>query len=618
MFNFFENLVNPFKGEFDINQPKTVFGFIRKQIYGIKKYLFFVAIASICTGATEVYVFKFLGILVDAMAAGSAENFFSENRKILIQGCLVLLVVLPLATSAQTLFWQQTLEGNFLLQMLSAKHQYLLKQSVRFYQNHSAGKLANTMLQTAYSIKLVVLKLVDTLMFALVFFVGMVLMLSGIDLFLLAPVVAWLVGYIFVILYFIPKLELWSTNQAGARSEMVGKLVDSYTNIATVKLFSHSSIERSYAHGYMSKFLHTIYGQARFISKVQFLMWALNIMLIFSTMALSILLWTRGLISSGAIAAAVGVTFRVYTMSHWIMWELAGFFNSLGVIKDGIKLLSEPLPKSAIKRGESLDVEKWNVSFKNIDFSYNKGEKVIRGFSLDILEGEKIGIVGRSGSGKSTLTKLLLRFFEADSGEVTIGGKNIESIDHESLLERISVVAQEVELLDRSVRENLIYGKNEVSETEMISAAKAAGAHDFIVDLVDESGGRGYDAHVGVRGAKLSGGQRQRISLARALIKDAPIFIFDEATSALDSEIESHIMNVTEKYFEGKTVIMIAHRLTTLAKMDRLAVIDGGELVELGSHAELKAKKGLYFQMLSKQSHGILDNAMTALDLKSA
>lgn len=607
MFSFFERLVNPFDNGTCASQPATIFGFINKQAHGLKMHLLLVAIFSTCTAATEVYIFRFLGSLVDTMTVGSPETFLVDNRAVLVQVCLILLIGLPIAATGHTLLWHQALEGNLPLRILSRVHQYLLKQGVQFYQVEAAGKVANTLLQTATSTKMIVAKSVDTFTFAFVFFVSMGVMLSSIELVLLMPVAVWFIGYVLVICYFVPKLKVWSNKQAGARSEMVGQLVDTYTNIATVMLFSHSSIERDYANSHMAKYLHTIHGQMRFISNVQFLMWGLNISLIFSTIALSIILWGNGLISVGAIAAAVGVTFRVYTMSHWIMWEVAQLFNNIGTLQDGIKLLSKPLPASSAEGGEILKPDKYDISFKNVDFSYGGNGKAVRGLSLSIRVGEKIGIIGRSGSGKSTLTKLLLRFYDPEQGQITIGGKNIKTLNHESLLENIAVVAQDVELLDRSVRDNLTYGKNGVSEAEMISAAKAAGAHDFIVGLVDESGRRSYDARVGVRGAKLSGGQRQRISLARALIKDAPILIFDEATSALDSEVESRILSVTKARLEGKTVIMIAHRLSTLAGMDRLAVINEGELVELGSHEELKAKKGFYFEMLAMQSNKILD-----------
>lgn len=612
MFEFFERLARPFVTDArSAQQPATVSEFILSHLLGFKKFTLLVATFAMCTAAAEVYIFKFLGGLVDAMT--SSDNFFSDNLSILVQMCLLLLVGLPLAASAHTLLWHQTMEGNLPLRILSTVHQHLTRQPVHFYQTESAGKVANTLLQTAASTKLIIAKLVDRFVFAFVFAVGVIVLVAGIDTYLLAPVLAWFTGYFFVILYFVPKLKDWSTMQAAARSQMVGQMVDTYTNIQTVKLFSHSAWEQDFSRKYMSAYLDTIYGQMRFISKVQFLMWGLNIMLIFSTFAVSIGLWRNELISVGAIAAAVGVAFRIYTMSHWIMWEISGLFSNIGVLQDGIKLLCRPLPTMDGEASGQLDVKKYDISFKNIRFSHgDPGNLTIDQVSLDIGAGEKIGIIGPSGSGKSTLTKLLLRFYEPDSGEITIGGKNIRSLDRESLWEQIGVVAQDVELLDRSIRENLIYGKRDASEEEMIEAAKAAGAHEFILELVDENGCRGYDARVGVRGAKLSGGQRQRISLARALIKNAPILIFDEATSALDSEAESHIMKFTKKYIDGKTVIMVAHRLSTLATMDRLAIIENGKLVELGSHDELKAGQGRYTKLLNMQADKAMEGALAA------
>ena len=609
MFGFFERLVDPFEGDADHRQSATISDFIREQIYGLKKYMCMVALCAMCIAATEVYIFTFLGELVDTIADSSAEIFFMENKVAIIQLCLILLVGLPLAAFGSTIFWHQTLAGNLPVSIISVVHQRLLKQSVQFYQIESAGKVANTLLQTAVSIKMVILASIYTLVFAVVFFISMAIVLSGIDLYLLLPVFVWTVGHVVVIRYFIPKLKLWSSREAGDRSEMVGQLVDTYSNIATVKLFSHTNIEKSYARSYMSKYLHSVNGQMRFMSKVLFMMWFLNITLIFSTIASSIFLWGVGLITAGAIAAAVGVTFRAYTMSNWITWEISGVFSNLGVIHDGIKLLSKPLPKSAIEVGDSVSIPEYSISFENIDFSYAGNNRVLERFSLSIRAGEKMGIVGRSGSGKSTLVKLLLRFYEIDNGKISIGGLDISKLNHGRLLEKIAVVSQDVELLDRSVRENLTYGKSGLSEKEIIDAAKAAGAHEFILGIVDDGGRKGYDAHVGVRGARLSGGQRQRISLARTLLKDAPIIIFDEATSALDSETESYIMNHTRPYLKGKTVIVIAHRLTTLTCMDRLAVIDKGKLVEIGSHEELKVKKGFYQKMLQMQSDRVLDVA---------
>lgn len=604
MYKFFENLVNPFRDEATLQSPATVTEFVLKHVYGLKKLMLLVAFFSMCMAMTEVYIFKLLGELVDSLR--TSPDFFEKNFHVLIEAAALLLIGLPLAVSAHTLLWHQSLEGNFPLKIMSAGHRFFLKQSIQFYQSEAPGKVANTLLQTSNSAKLVVVKLIDTFMFAFVFSVSTVLLLEGLDVLLLIPILAWFIGYIFVILYFVPKLKFWSNKQAGSRSEMIGQVVDTYTNIATVKLFSHSSVEKSYAKKYMGNYLDTIYGQMRFISSVQFLMWGLNISLIFSTLLLSVYLWGIGVITVGAIATAVGVSFRIYTMSHWIMWEISGFFSNLGVVQDGLKLLSSPLPLTSTNTG-THKIERYDIDFDSVSFSYGENRKVVSSFSLHIEQGEKIGIVGKSGSGKSTLAKLLLRFHDPSEGAVFIGGINIRDVDHEHLLGKISVVAQDVELLDRSIRENLTYGKQNVCEDEMVRAAKAAGAHDFIMDLIDAEGMKAYDAKIGVRGSKLSGGQRQRISLARSLIKDAPIIVFDEATSALDSEIELHVMESIQPYLEGKTVVFISHRLTTLAGMDRLVVIGDGKLVELGTHKELKANKGIYSRMLDLQSEKIVE-----------
>lgn len=611
MFSLFERIVSPFGREPIAVRPASVFDFLIRHTTGIRKYMILVALFSTFTAATEVYIFKFIGGLVDEMKL--SDSFIIDNSSSLVQITVLLLVLLPIVISAHTLLWHQTLDGNFPVKTLFNIHQHLIKQSVTFYNNESSGKIANTLMQTVQSARLVVMKLVDTFMFALVFSITMVLMLASLNLYLLIPVAVWFIGYVLVIIYFVPKLRYWSNKQASSRSEMVGQLVDTYSNIVTVKLFSHSNVEKQHAQNYMTNYLHTNYGQMRFMSKVQFFMWGLNILLIFSTIAFSLLLWHYQLISVGAIAAAVAVVFRVYTLSHWIMWEIAGFFGNIGIIQDGLKLFSESSVESINENAEPLSVNKYDVSFCNVSFSYNKNKKVLKNFSIQMKAGEKIGIIGRSGSGKSTLVKLLLRFHETEYGVIKIGGQNIQNVSHESLLASISVVTQDVELLDRSVRDNLIYGSENVSDEEMVLAARAAGAHDFILELVDGAGNRGYDARVGVKGANISGGQKQRISLARSLIKKSSILIFDEATSALDAEMESRIMESIKSYIENKTVIIITHKMAIIADVDRIGVLDKGELVEIGTPEELKTREGFYYAMLKHQSEKNQKNKINEL-----
>lgn len=602
MFAFFEKLYNPFSDKSAISEPVTVSGFIIAQLIGLKKYIFFIALLSAVAAVIEIYIFKFVGVLVDEISVVSAESFFTENKNVLIQLFLVVIVALPVVDFVHTLFCNQTVGGNFPLGILANKHQYLIAQSMDFHQKEAAGKISNTLLQTAEASKQIIMKVAHTFIFALVFFLSMILLLTTLDAYLLVPVGIWFTAFMFVIFYFVPKLKEWSNKQAGARSEMAGKLVDVYTNIATVKLFSHSRTEKAYAQTYMSRYLDSTQAQLRFISKLLFILTLLNTALIFSTVVFSLLLWREGLITVGAIAAAISVVLRLYSMSHWIMWESVAMFNNYGIVMDGVKLLTKPSGLPLLKIDERNQFENGDICFEHVGFSYNGNSSVIKNFSLNIFSGEKIGVVGRSGSGKSTLTKLLLRFYKIDTGKITISGKDISLVEHEYLLKKISVVTQDVELLDRSVRENIVYGGESVSEADMLKAAEAAGVHKFIGDLIDQDGRRGYDASVGVRGAKLSGGQRQRISIARALLKNAPILVFDEATSALDSEIELEILENIKQFMADKTVIMIAHRVSALVGMDRIVVIDNGELIEIGSHHELKSKEGFYEKMLRMQS----------------
>lgn len=588
MYSFFENLVSPYNLTY-LKEKSSVLRFFLSQATGVKKYIFLIAIFSTLTAATEVYIFRFLGEVVDSMSNNSPANFLKDNLYELIKMTFVLLIILPLSAFLRTLFESQTLEVNYSLRVLFNLHGFAIKEGVEFFHREAAGKIANTISQTAFSSREIMIKVVNTFTFIAVFFLSMGALLGGIHLLLLIPVMIWILGCVFAVYYFFPKIRSCLVNQAYAGSEMAGKLIDTYTNIVTVKIFSSYDSELKYAGSYMAKFKQAAHQHMRVASSVQFVMWAINIILILGTILLSIWLWSRGAMTVGAIAAAVTVSLRLYTMTFWIMWELLDVSRNLGIVQNGMKLMSStnssPIPQ--LSWGDTAsDVGMHHISFKNINFAYDGKRQVLKDFSLDVRKGEKLGVIGSSGSGKSTLAKLLLRLCESQYGDIFIQGKNIKQMSNEELLKKVSAVTQDVQMLHRSLRENLMYGSEYVNEERMIRAAEAAGAHEFICKIVDENGRKGYDAYVGVGGAKLSGGQKQRISLARAILKDAEIYILDEATSALDFQTEADVLNDLERYLDGKTVIMIAHRRETLSWVDRVVKIEDGTLKEGFIHDE--------------------------------
>lgn len=606
MFSFFESLIKPFPPEEPQQPPKTLFAFCRHYTRGTEVHLLIMALFTALIAVMEVSLFGFLGELVDILNTHTRETFWREfgDQMLLMAG--IVLIALPLAVFIHSMIIHQTLLGNYPMMIRWQAHRYLLGQSVGFYQNEFAGRIATKVMQTALAVRETVMKLLDVMLYVAVYFSGMIVLVGALDYRLALPLIVWSVAYIGLLYYFLPRLAQVSTAQADARSDMTGRLVDTYTNIATVKLFSHSRREAVYAREGMEHFLTTVYPQMRLATLLNSGVWAINALLIFAVAALSVWLWTVDAISTGAIAAAVGLVLRLNGMAQWIMWEVSALFENIGTARDGLNTLSKPRDVQDRPDAVPLIVNQGGIKFQDVSFHYGKQGGVIEGFSLDIKPHEKIGLVGRSGAGKSTLVNLLMRFYEVESGSILIDDKNIAAVSQETLRAHIGMVTQDTSLLHRSVRDNLLYGKPDATEEDMIRAAKQAEAHDFILELNDGQGRTGYDAHVGERGVKLSGGQRQRIAIARVLIKNAPILIMDEATSALDSEVEAAIQANLATMMEGKTVIAIAHRLSTIAALDRLIVLDEGRIVEQGSHAELIAAGGLYAQLWAHQSGGFL------------
>lgn len=611
MLGFFERLTRPFPSQEPEQPPKGLLAFCRHYTRGMEWPLLIMSISSALLAILEVSLFSFMGQLVDWLVAKDPESFFSEERANLIWMALVTLVLLPLLTLFHSALVHQTLLGNYPMSIRWLAHRYLLRQSVSFYQNDFAGRIATKVMQTSLAVRETVMKLLDVLVYVLVYFSAMLFFVADADLRLIVPMLVWLVFYIALQLYFVPRLKRVSTAQADARSEMTGRIVDSYTNINTIKLFSHTRREEDYARESMEVFLKPVYQQMRLATGLSVSVQSLNYLLVFAVAALSLYLWAGSAITVGAIAIAVSLALRLNGMAQWIMWEVSSLFENIGTVADGVATLAQPASVVDKPDASELQVSRGEIHFAAVSFNYGKAVNQLQAPVIDQLEltikpGEKIGLVGRSGAGKSTLVNLLLRFYDVERGQILIDGQDISQVTQESLRRQIAMVTQDTSLLHRSVRDNISYGKPDATEQELITAAEQAEASLFIHDLTDPKGNTGLDAQVGERGVKLSGGQRQRIAIARVLLKNAPILILDEATSALDSEVEAAIQASLNKLMANKTVIAIAHRLSTIAQMDRLIVLDQGKIVEQGTHAELVAAGGIYAQLWAHQTGGFI------------
>jgi ATP-binding cassette subfamily B protein/ATP-binding cassette subfamily B multidrug efflux pump len=572
----------------------------------MEPWLLLMAFLTAITAISEALLFGILGQVVDWLSERNPETFIEQSGSTLIGMGIFMLILIPLSNAMRSLVVHQTLMGNFPMSVRWMAHRYLLNQSYGFFQNEFSGRIATKVMQTALAVRDTVMKLLDVMLFVAIYMVTALILVASADPRLCIPLIIWLFFYIIVQRYFVPKMKKIAMVQADARSLMTGRIVDSYTNIVTLKLFSHSNRESAYIRDGMSEFLNTVHPQMRLVTKLNICLWVLNMSLVFSTAALGIYLWLNGSITPGAIAIVMSLAIRLTSMSHWILWEISGLFENIGTVQDGINTLSVPSKVNDKPNAVALNVNLGDIIFDRVNFSYNTNEAVFENLDLQIPAGEKVGIVGRSGAGKSSLVSLLLRFYDIQSGAITIDGHNIEGVRQESLRSNIAMVTQDTSLLHRSVRENIMFGRPEATEEEMVVAAKKAQAHDFILSLRDNVGRGGYDAHVGERGVTLSGGQRQRIAIARVLLKDAPILVLDEATSALDSEVEAAIQLSLYQLMEGKTVIAIAHRLSTIAAMDRLIVFDEGKIIEQGTHQELLRKNGIYTKLWGHQSGGFL------------
>ncbi len=609
MLGHFESLVDPYPDAEPPPPPKGVFPFIWAASAGVRRYVLGMTLLTAAIGAFEALLFAFMGHVVDWLSQVEPTQLWARERDklLLLAGILALS---PLLVLLQAALKYQTLFGNFPMRLRWNFHRMMLAQSMSFYQDEFAGRVAAKVMQTALGVRDVIITITDILVFVVIYFVTMIAVVGTFDLWLLGPFLGWMVLYGFALRWFVPRLGKVGALQADARSLMTGRITDAYTNISTVKLFSHARREASYARQAMQEFIATAYQQGRYITGIEVVNHVLSMLLIISTAGVALWLWMHGKVGVGAVATSTALALRLNGISHWIMWEMASLFENIGTVTDGMNTLSRPHAIVDAPDATELRVPHGEVRFEDVGFAYGGKRQVIEHFSLTIRPGEKIGLVGRSGAGKSTLVNLLLRFYDVESGRLLIDGQDVSRVTQNSLRAHVGMVTQDTSLLHRSVRDNILYGRPDATDVEMIAAAGRAEAGEFIATLADAKGRKGYDAHVGERGVKLSGGQRQRIAIARVMLKDAPILLLDEATSALDSEVEAAIQASLYSLMEGKTVIAIAHRLSTIAAMDRLVVLDKGRIVEEGDHRALLARGGLYARLWAHQSGGFLGEEM--------
>ena len=607
MLRWFENRLDPYPAAPATQPPRSLYAFCRHYTRGTEPWLALMALLTTAIAITEVSLYAFTGSIVDRLSNHTPATFLQEEGWNFALMAAVVLLVMPALNLLSAMVIHQTLLGNFPMRIRWQVHRYLLRQSMGYFQDEFAGRISTKLMQTSLAVRETVIKLLDVGNYVVVYFGGALIVAASADWRLMLPFAGWIVAYSILLRYAIPRLNKVAQEQADARSTMTGRIVDSYTNIATVKLFSHSHREEDYARESMGEFLDTVHRQMRLATIVNVSNDTLNMLLLFAVASTGIGLWMNDAVSVGAIAVAIAFVLRLMGMSQWIMWEMSALFENIGTVQDGINSIALPATVDDAPDAKDIGPVRGDIRFEHVTFHYGKQGGVIEGLDLHVRPGEKVGLVGRSGAGKSTLVNLLLRFYDREGGAIRVDGTDIATVTQDSLRAAIGVVTQDTSLLHRSVRENILYGRPDASEAELVEAARQANADGFIQQLVDAKGRRGYDAQVGERGVKLSGGQRQRIAIARVLLKNAPILVLDEATSALDSEVEAVIQENLYRLMQGKTVIAIAHRLSTIAAMDRLVVMDQGRIVEQGTHEQLLAHGGLYAQLWQRQSGGFLE-----------
>ena len=606
MFRFFENLVDPYcpYPEKD-TPPQTLWRFMLGYAQPFRRVFWVTGFLSVLVATVEIALIWVMGWIVDALQ-GDPAQFWAEHGWQMIGLVIFILVLRPAIQGLDVLLLNNTILPNFGTLIRWRAHAHVLRQSVGWFENDFAGRIANRIMQTPPAAGEAVFQVFDAITFSIAYVVGAVVILGQADARLMLPLIAWLVAYAALMRWAIKRVQPASEAASDARSAVTGRVVDSYTNIHSVKMFDQHGRELEFAREAIEEARTTFQAEMRLYTKMDFGLVFLNGLLIVGVVGWAIWLWMQGQASVGAVAAATALTLRLNAMTGWIMWALTTFFRQLGVVAEGMQTIAQPITLADAPDAVPLTVKRGEIVMAGVRHSYGRVGGGLEQVDLRIAPGEKVGLVGRSGAGKSTLMKLLLRFYAAEGGRIVIDGQDIAHVTQASLRAHIGMVQQDSALLHRSVRDNLLYGRPDATEDEMRRAAAQAQALEFIPDLQDGKGRRGFDAQVGERGVKLSGGQRQRIALARVILKNAPILLLDEATSALDSEIEAAVQDTLYGMMAGKTVIAIAHRLSTIAQMDRIVVLDRGRIVEEGNHADLLATGGLYAALWARQSGGFL------------
>ncbi len=615
MFRFFENLVDPYVDHPDNNTPPTkLWPFLRDYARPFQSVFWVTGILSVIIAGVEVWLIAYMGRIIDMLTDSTPAQVWSLYGVELLLVALFVLTLRPALHIAQVALLNNTIVPNFGTLVRWRAHKHVLRQSVGWFENDFAGRIANRIMQAPPAAGEVVFQLFDAITFAIAYLIGAMILLGDADVRLIIPMMAWLLPYMVLLRWTVKKIGPASEAASNARSAVTGRVVDSYTNIHSVKMFAHHDSELAYGKEVIEEARVKFFAEQRLYTIMDLSLMLLNGVLIVGVVGFAMWLWFGGLATVGVVGAATAMALRLNAMSGWIMWAVSNFFRNLGVVAEGMQTIAQPITLVDRPGAVPLVSGPGAIELKALSHHYGKDSGGLDRIDLVVRPGEKVGLVGRSGAGKSTLVKLLLRFYDADGGQVLIDGQDIAGVTQDSLRQMIGMVQQDSALLHRSVRENILYGSPDATDAQMIAAAQKAEAHEFVLTLEDNSGNRGYDAKVGERGVKLSGGQRQRIALARVILKDAPILLLDEATSALDSEVEAAIQSTLYGMMEGKTVIAIAHRLSTIARMDRIVVLDAGRIVEDGSHDELLRRGGLYSRFWARQSGGFLSEADEAAE----
>ncbi len=614
MYKLFESLINPFARSSTETPPGTLWAYLKTQYAPFRKWMVLMAFSGFVVALMETGLIFYSGRVIDLLSASTPESFMAQHGLELLVVAVLIVALRPAVITLNHLLLEQTLASNMQEQVRWRAHKHMLGQSSGYFQNEFAGRLTNRVMQLGEAVEDSTYMAFEGVWYAFTYVLGAAVILAGVNPILAIPLVIWVILYSIYVAYIARRVGVASEKWSDARSMVTARVVDAYSNIETIKLFADEGTEEGYVLSAMKRLRLRFQRFLRLMTELNFGLNIINGILITGMIGPAIWLWTKDLVSVGEIAAASALTLRLNGMSGWIMWVIIRLFEHAGVIREALRSVAVAHDVVDAPDAKRLQVSAAAIEYRDVTHHYGKGYGGLDGVNLSIAPGQKVGLVGRSGAGKSSLVNLLLRFRDAEAGQILIDDQDVSRVTQTSLRQSIGMVSQDSSLLHRSIRANILYGRAEADDAAMRAAAKRAEAHEFILDLEDSAGRRGYAAHVGERGVKLSGGQRQRVSIARVILKDAPILVLDEATSALDSEVEAAIQDTLFGLMEGKTVIAIAHRLSTIAQMDRIVVMDQGRVVEDGTHDQLLKRNGVYASLWARQSGGFLGKDETEAD----